>query len=862
MAEPILAVTVVADCSLAVSQDWDYIFKWYLFPIFDRLYGGTQAGAMQLRLGIVTYGTARTRPGPIVCKRFFSPLAEVLKEMKEKPRRFGTGTIASGGGKGTAALEGLVAATEMFDLLTAAIASSQERKPLQHQSLNHTPPKLQVITARHIIHIAALPPDGAKRPLRNNSPSLDNTTWDTLPEVLYKRGIKWSMILLQQSLTRFVDLHAKAEANDALPPWFQMRPTDTLRLVGLPQKISKRPGEPSTTPEPKRARITGPGSQASPNVSNASPPKVAPTPPSIAPKTNSSPAPAPATPTFRQQQPVVKTSPQQPPGQGQARAKHMTVDQVEEAMKRIEMELRAIGDRMPNLEREGPPERLQQARTFLNKKRLFYEQLKVAHTAMTKSKQNQGVSPGKGTGGGAEHVPVGNVPQQLQTGPSMPTHNTAGPSHGPSYNTNNHPFSSGLPMGAHLLQGMQGNDNVQQAANPAPAAMSEVDIQVQMQKLLDQRNNSRHQDVGSVPQPAANPSQSQAQPPQQGSRVRATWQGTIWVTGGTLETKFDVEVFSASVLDTRVWPSVMKVVPALMTTRDELQIYLKTIRATLCQVHPLKPPARAEVNVYRYDQVTNLLLTRNAYALATWTHPGDNQKCLNFLIVTLTGNEKKTFGAFWDSDGPPNVPRRLPATVPTPKMDPNQISMNARQQLLQIPPERRAAVIQQLIAKRSMMQSQIQHLQNQAGSSSQPMQQMGNPSVANPFTGNNMATFMNMDGGGVQGMAPNPGNAMQGLNPQGGFNFNPSTILAQSQPQNQQGMGGNPNMGMSQGMGPNMNMGMGMGQNFSLPGGIAPQHQRQPSGNGGFPQGGMGNVSLEMIQSFMQRNAEGGGEGS
>ncbi|KZT19588.1 hypothetical protein NEOLEDRAFT_1183286 [Neolentinus lepideus HHB14362 ss-1] len=300
---------------------------------------------------------------------------------------------------------------------------------------------------------------------------------------------------------------------------------------------------------------------------------------------------------------------------------------------------------------------------------------------------------------------------------------------------------------------IRGNENVQQAPSPAPAAMTEVDIQVRMQKLLDQRNNSRQQDVDGVPQPAANPSQSQAQPLLQGPRVRAMWQGTIHAIGASLETKFDVEVFSASVLDTRVWPSVMNIVPSLITTKDELKMYLKTNYAILCQVYPLKPSARAEMNVYRYEQLTNLLLTKSACALATWNHPDDNQKYLNFLIFTLitsTGDEKKTFGAFWTSDGPPNVPRRLPGTVPAApsNIDPNQISMNARQQLRQIPPERRAAIIQQLMAKRLMIQSQMEYLQNQAGPSSQPMQQVENPNVANPFTGSNMATFMNMDGGG------------------------------------------------------------------------------------------------------------------
>jgi len=45
----------------------------------------------------------------------------------------------------------------------------------------------------------------------------------------------------------------------------------------------------------------------------------------------------------------------------------------------------------------------------------------------------------------------------------------------------------------------------------------------------------------------------------------------------------------------------------------------------------------------------------------------------------------------------------------------------------------------------------------------------------------------------------------------------------------------------------------------SQPGGMGGLHRRTPSGNTMPQGGGMGNVSYEVLQSFMQRNADGSG---
>jgi hypothetical protein len=62
---------------------------------------------------VVTYGTADSRPTPLIAKRFFAPLAPVTKELRDNPGALGFGQTANGGGRGMAALEGLIAAIEV-----------------------------------------------------------------------------------------------------------------------------------------------------------------------------------------------------------------------------------------------------------------------------------------------------------------------------------------------------------------------------------------------------------------------------------------------------------------------------------------------------------------------------------------------------------------------------------------------------------------------------------------------------------------------------------------------------------------------------------------------------------------------------
>lgn len=64
-------------------------------------------------MGFVTYAIADTRPTPLLEKRFFVPVQPLTKELREEPSKLGIGQTGSGGSRGMAALEGLVAAIEV-----------------------------------------------------------------------------------------------------------------------------------------------------------------------------------------------------------------------------------------------------------------------------------------------------------------------------------------------------------------------------------------------------------------------------------------------------------------------------------------------------------------------------------------------------------------------------------------------------------------------------------------------------------------------------------------------------------------------------------------------------------------------------
>jgi mediator of RNA polymerase II transcription subunit 25 len=193
----ILAVALVVESSIAVAAEWPLIILNYVTNIVKRL-GDANPGyrvrnlnrllvvilniTFQLRIGFVTYATASTFPSPVLCKRFFTEYPAVMREMREDPAKLGIGQTNSGGTRGMAALEGLVAAIEVrsdgYFLVCRPKAFSQLFDILH---ISAQPARQHV---NHIFHVAASTPDTSIHPQWNDSPSLDSVTWEDLPAEL------------------------------------------------------------------------------------------------------------------------------------------------------------------------------------------------------------------------------------------------------------------------------------------------------------------------------------------------------------------------------------------------------------------------------------------------------------------------------------------------------------------------------------------------------------------------------------------------------------------------------------------------------------------------------------------------------
>ena len=132
----------------------------------------------KFRIAFVSYGTADTLPSPLICKRFFADYAIVVKELKDAITNFGLGQINSGGTRGMAALEGLVATLEVCAIL-ASLSYYPHYPKLFDVLQTHTQGRDNFTS--HVFHIAASPPDGSIHPFCNESPTMDQVNWETLP---------------------------------------------------------------------------------------------------------------------------------------------------------------------------------------------------------------------------------------------------------------------------------------------------------------------------------------------------------------------------------------------------------------------------------------------------------------------------------------------------------------------------------------------------------------------------------------------------------------------------------------------------------------------------------------------------------
>ncbi|KAG9315132.1 hypothetical protein JVU11DRAFT_4255 [Chiua virens] len=326
----IVAVACVVEASLLLASEWSRILTEYVFPLLRRLNEATPFPPVSRCLRHLW--RCRHNPQPLVSKRFFAPLSQIRKELNEDPSKLGIGQTNSGSGRGLCALEGLVAAIELFDILMTSVNLPTPQSP-QKESRS---------LILHMLHIAASPPDDAKKPHCNTMHYLDSVSWDSMPAELRKRKINLSLISLTK-IPLFQDLQSSVAGSMTQSPWFDVHAPHVLSLAGFPapQKtsIKRQPDVSDQSPDTKRQKFTIDSTSKRPSASPALPPAripipqnqrpQQPVPPQVAPPQPPPPPPTPAaapnppstqsvqaTPAAPASTPATSSSTAQPPPSG------------------------------------------------------------------------------------------------------------------------------------------------------------------------------------------------------------------------------------------------------------------------------------------------------------------------------------------------------------------------------------------------------------------------------------------------------------------------------------------------------------------------------------------------------------------
>ncbi|KAH9838797.1 uncharacterized protein C8Q71DRAFT_856717 [Rhodofomes roseus] len=839
MAE-IIAVAYVVDASLTLATEWRQIVVEYIPALLHRL--GELHTSPHFRFAVVAYGPAETRPTPLLGKLFFGNPQAILKELREEPMKMGLGLTGSGDSTGMAALEGLAAAIELFDMLKES---------------------LEVMTS-HIIHVAAAPPDGSEHPVWNIAPNLDEVSWATLPVELQKRNINYSNILLRQ-LPRFQELHASAAAGSTQQPWFTVRPQHILHLSGFPtaqQKGTKRSVDLThsvgRTAEPKRPKMEARPSSPPPSL-DSSPPGPSSQPPQTAVAASQPPP---------QNQPV--SQPPRPLRQNVALPDAQYVFQLNQAHTKKKQELaehKQMGRAKEAAETEKELQKLQMA-LRQNQLRLLKARQLLAQSSQAASSANNNTSR---PGSTADAAPTGTG--ALAESSSMPPMNNTAPS-----SSNVHPQSDPMPdlAGAHTKE----------ATYMAPTQTEPVALaQTTSSSTAQIPPQPPGPDLPNLPSLASGPLneppspamvKSQVPQPSQGapSIYVPVWDGPVtWVdstTGRPMQAHMVVKSLDA--LRALQWPQSLTLEP---TTEFRLQItklqeWLKTRSPEFIptMLMPHSGASDAKQNEERCNAIWRSIASSHRYAVVGFPNPSGMPSLKQLLL--FPSRPGHFAGAYFT--GPSGIPELPPLLVGGFRV--SAVPLHMSELLLGLSPkdaaeletagprEKQVKLAEHLriYSQRLQEQQRLRMLQVQQNrQAAAPPQPQTQPQTQDAMQGNTTIATMGppivtsqpsqQQQPPSQQRQPIPPNNLNTLIPMNPFvnDVRPSLdqmlSLGGGNPQPQAQMPNRvPNAS------PNA---MGM-------------HQRVPSGGAGnVNMGGMSGVNLshEMMQSFMQRRQDGSGGG-
>ncbi|KAG6830809.1 hypothetical protein H0H92_014658 [Tricholoma furcatifolium] len=842
-----VAIAFVVESSLSVGNDWSRLLMEYILPMLRRLVEVHGVHSSRLRLAFITYATADTQPSPLLCKRFFVESTPVTAEMKENPTSLGIGTTHSGGDRGMAALEGLVAAIELFDILIGVHARNRA-------------------LVSHIFHIASASPDSTIHPQWNDSPLFDNTTWEAIPGELKKRNINFSTINLAPNLKRFSELHSTIAPNAPKEPFFPIRSSHSVLLAGFPMSppkgtfhklqqpnksiltrsasaLIKRPADVHSTPDPKRARLAPPV-DVSPKVQTPNTPSNHPKPspilrtqPTKAQTPASQPQPLPPPPP----PPAAAMTPAQPPTQTASLASLV------EAVKSLEASISVIKANIQAAQSTGNTQQVEMLTQELAGKQAFQNRLKAG---LYRYSQAKNAAAQAQLNGGANMSPPGQHQEPISSIPSQPTPNQSSPVQvQPGLDAqqamtamlhNRTPSASNAVLGPGPGPGglgpAPGSNGVHIPRGPMPPqGVPNPALAAQMQKMVDQQQRARTMQApaanmpgpsnlgaGGMQPPAAAGPQPRLRP--QGNTQNGMWHGTISFagtdsTGNKKETAIRVVATSQSPPEQsrmETWPVAMQLSPAQRpaVSVQELRAWIQRHNPVLCNFAP-ETQGIPDImgNEANFKSLTSLLITRRGYAIAGWTLPS-GEPGTNILFFAV--NPNSLGAACFPLTGLPE----LPGTVqPQPQAVLNLLNLDfndpaIRGRLQGMTQEQRESFMKlfKLQQAQQLQRAQAQRMMAQNGA---------NPGVAN--------TMMAMN---ATGMPPQMQNQV---------------------PQQHPGMAFVNNVGAYGGMGMMNTMGISPQQMMGgMPPTVTPAMR-----NGQMPP----NINYEMIQSFMQRNPDNGGMG-
>ncbi|KAG6845413.1 hypothetical protein H0H87_009760 [Tephrocybe sp. NHM501043] len=829
-----VAIAFVVESSLAVANDWVYLVRNYVTPMVRRLLDANST--VKPRMAFITYATADTTPSPLLCRRFFVDSPPVMREMSDSPTSLGIGTTNSGGKRGMAALEGIVAAIELFDVL---LAVSRSR-----------------LLANHIFHIASASPDSSVHPRYNEIQSFDSITWEAMPVELKKAGLFFFLALVL--CTSQVAPSAPKE------PFFPTRPSHSVLLSGFPMSPQKpnikRPADVHNTPDPKRARLAPP-IDVSPKVQTPKTPSNQPKPspiiplqPKIQAPNQPQPQPQPQPQALAQAQPVPQVSHQAPPP---APAVAPNIPQIPggappslqmtnfanfvNATKAVEEQIRKLHAGIQNAQSKGNAALAHELNQELAKKQMLQQRFKTVILDFRMSQQQQAAAAAA-----QAQLKAGNAGQNQDTSSQQPnitnqpgvdqqslaamlhkrTASGSGPGAAPGLGGPGPGFGSGptVPTGP-------------PSRGPMPPQGTNTSIiaaqMQQMQKMADQQQRARMQPNMAGPsngnagmQPAGPPPSHVVPPVDQRSPKKgpnSVWHGSISFSGtdGNGAKKENVVWVVASSPNppeesrTDTWPSAMPLQPASKQAVPlaDLQAWIQQHRPVLCtfspQTHGIPDPAGNEAN---FKALTLLLIQRKAYAVSAWTLPSGEQGN-NILFFPV--NPSSLGAACFPERGLPELPRLL---HPQPQATPNLLNIDLNNPDVRARLEAMSPVQREQFMK-AMQQQRVLHARRMMA------QNAGNNGGSNNAL---MATT-----------------AMNG------------TVQHQMQPQQHSDVGfaGNVHPAGNYGGMTMMNtMGLGQQQQAMMAGMPRPV-------NSGMRNSIPSNINYEMMQSFMQRNPEGGGMG-